>query len=153
MRIERLEMCMAIAKVVAQRGTCDRARVGCVIVDKHGRPVSWGYNGSPAGEPHCDDVGHLMYGDSCIRTVHAEQNAVFYISRTGGPRVEGATIYCTHFPCLNCAKMIVTAGIETLVYERDYRPLDSAPAYQVFAAARTRIYQYNGDYHALKNLG
>ena len=109
---------MGIAFQVARRSTCDRARVGAIIV-KDRRILTTGYNGSPAGLPHCDDVGHLMVGGHCVRTLHAEQNAIIQAA-LHGVSVNGGTIYVTHQPCLTCAKMIINAGIRRVVYAGDY---------------------------------
>ena len=112
------EYFMSIALQVAKRGTCDRAHVGAVIV-KDRRILTTGYNGSPAGLPHCDDVGHLMVEGHCVRTLHAEQNAIIQAAYLG-VSVQGATIYVTHQPCLTCAKMIINAGIRRVVYAGTY---------------------------------
>lgn len=110
---------MKMVDVVKERATCDRLSVGSVIV-KNNKVVSTGYNGSPTGEEHCNDVGCLMDKGSCIRTIHAEMNAIMN-SLENGVRVLGATIYVTHYPCYVCAKHIVQAGIKRVVYKEDYR--------------------------------
>jgi len=121
------EYFMDIVKMVGTRGTCDRGRSGCVIV-KDKRVVSTGYVGSPVGLPHCDDIGHEMHTvthedghDSrhCIRTAHAEQNAIAQAARFG-VSLEGGTLYCKMTPCYACAKMIINAGIKRVVCEQDY---------------------------------
>ena len=110
---------MKIAEDVAVRSTCDRAQVGAVLVkDKH--IISTGYNGSPAGLEHCDDVGHLMIDGHCVRTVHAEVNAIIQAAVFGLTTKE-AVCYVTHFPCLNCTKMLINARISKLVYLNSYR--------------------------------
>lgn len=109
---------MGIARQVARRATCDRAQVGAIIV-KERRILTTGYNGAPAGLPHCDDVGHLMVDGHCLRTLHAEQNAIIQAA-LHGVSVRGGTIYVTHQPCLTCAKMIINAGIVRVVYAGDY---------------------------------
>jgi len=116
------EYFLKMAEVVATRATCDRKHVGAVIVrDNH--PIATGYNGSPPGLAHCDEVGHLLREVdgrmSCFRTTHAEQNAVNTAARFGH-RTEGATIYVTAQPCLNCAKAIITAGIRRVVWAEGY---------------------------------
>lgn len=113
---------MEIAATIAKRATCDRKHVGAVIVrDK--MILSTGYNGSPRGLPHCDDVGHdlrEMGGrQSCVRTVHAESNAVAQAARSG-VSIEGATLYVTACPCLDCAKLVINAGIIRVVYGEFY---------------------------------
>jgi len=109
---------MGIAFAVAQRSTCDRAHVGAIIV-KEKRILTTGYNGAPTGLPHCDDVGHLMVDGHCVRTLHAEQNAIIQAARYG-VSVLGGTIYVTHQPCLTCAKMIINAGLVRVVYAGAY---------------------------------
>ncbi len=122
------EYFMKIVKIVGARGTCDRGRSGCIIV-KNKRIISTGYVGSPVGLPHCDDVGHeihtVTHADGsqtqhCIRTTHAEQNAICQAARFGAP-LEGATIYTKMTPCYVCAKMIISTGIKRVVCETDYQ--------------------------------
>jgi dCMP deaminase len=92
--------------------------VGAVIVrDK--RILTTGYNGSPRGLPHCTEVGCLIVNDHCVRTLHAEQNAIIQ-GALYGVDVSHSTLYVTHQPCLNCAKMIINAGIERVVYAGSY---------------------------------
>lgn len=110
---------MAIARVVATRSTCDRKHVGAVIVrDK--MLLTTGYNGSIRGLPHCDDVGHLMQDAHCIRTVHAEANAIVQAARNG-VRLEAADIYVTASPCFSCFKLIANAGLRRIVFGEFYR--------------------------------
>ncbi len=109
---------MKIAFTVAERSTCDRAHVGAVIV-RDRRILTTGYNGAPAGLPHCDDVGHLMVDGHCVRALHAEQNAIIQAA-LHGVNTADSTIYVTHQPCLTCAKMIINAGIRRVVYAGNY---------------------------------
>lgn len=118
---------MAITKVVGSRGSCDRGRSGCVIT-KENQMIVTGYVGSPRGLPHCDQVGHQMktvrHEDGretqhCVRTAHAEQNALIQAARVGA-RVEGATIYTAMTPCGACTKMIINAGIRRVVCDKRY---------------------------------
>ena len=109
---------MGIALQVARRSTCDRARVGAIIV-KDRRILTTGYNGSPAGLAHCDEIGHLMVNGHCVRTLHAEQNAIIQAA-LHGVGVAGGTMYVTHQPCLTCAKMIINAGIRRVVFAGHY---------------------------------
>ncbi len=109
---------MGIALKVAERSTCDRAHVGAIIV-RDRRILTTGYNGSPSGLPHCDDVGHLIVDGHCVRTLHAEQNAIIQAAYHG-VSVKDGTIYVTHQPCLTCAKMIINAGIKRVVYAGEY---------------------------------
>ncbi len=112
------EYFLRIAFTVAERSTCDRAHVGAVIV-RDRRILTTGYNGAPASLPHCDDVGHLMLDGHCVRALHAEQNAIIQAALHGVGTV-GSMIYVTHQPCLTCAKMIINAGIERVVYAGNY---------------------------------
>lgn len=102
-----------LAEKVATRSTCDRLHVGAVIV-KDRNIVATGYNGSPSGLAHCDDVGHLIKNGRCERTIHAEQNAIIQAAKHG-TTIEGSEIYVTHSPCYTCAKFIITAGIKRVV--------------------------------------
>jgi len=121
------EYFMEIARIVGKRGTCDRGRNGAIIV-KNKRIISTGYVGAPAGLPHCDEVGHLMHevinhdgsiSKHCIRTIHAEQNAIIQAA-LHGVSTDGATIYAKFEPCFTCAKMIINAGIRRVVCEKMY---------------------------------
>ncbi len=110
---------MKIARDVAARSTCDRADVGAVLV-REKRILTTGFNGSPSGQPHCDEAGHLMVDGHCVRTIHAEANAIIQAA-LHGVSSKGATVYVTHFPCLSCAKMLINAGIVRVVYATQYR--------------------------------
>jgi len=113
------EYFMEQAKMVATRATCDRLQVGAIIVrDK--RIIATGYNGSIAGDDHCHDVGCKVVGDHCVRTIHAESNAILQCARFG-VTTEAAGIYITHFPCLQCTKQIIQAGIASVYYAEPYR--------------------------------
>ncbi len=108
-----------IALAVAERSTCDRAHVGAVLVrDK--RILTTGFNGSPAGLPHCDDAGHLLVDGHCVRTIHAETNAIIQAA-LHGVSTKDATCYVTHFPCINCTKTLINAGVTRIVYRNNYR--------------------------------
>lgn len=121
------EYFMSIADQVSTRATCDRGRSGCVIVrDK--QILVTGYVGSPIGLPHCDDVGHLMKkvihddgseSQHCVRTVHAEQNAICQAARLG-ISLTGSTLYCRMTPCRTCAMLIINCGIVRVVCEMKY---------------------------------
>lgn len=110
---------MGLARAAALRSTCDRAQVGSTIV-KDNQILSTGYNGSPAGQPHCSDVGHLMEDGHCIRTIHGEMNAVLMAARHG-VSITKAKIYVTHFPCYHCLKSLINAGITEINYSEGYR--------------------------------
>ncbi|MHA1332325.1 MAG: deoxycytidylate deaminase, partial [Candidatus Hodarchaeales archaeon] len=110
---------MNIAKQVATRSTCDRKSIGAVIVrDK--TILSTGYNGSIRGLAHCDEVGHMMENNHCVRTVHAEANAIAQAAKNG-VSVDKAEIYITASPCWTCFKLLVNAGINKIYYGEFYR--------------------------------
>lgn len=109
---------MSIAFVVAERSTCNRARVGAILVrDK--RILTTGYCGSPMGLSHCHEAGCLMLKGHCVRTLHAEQNAIIQAALLG-VTTSGSTLYVTHQPCFICAKMIINASITRVVYGGEY---------------------------------
>lgn len=117
-----------LADAVSKRVTCDRGRSGCVIVrDK--RILVTGYVGSPAGFPHCDEVGHEIkktveedgrISEHCVRTVHAEQNAICQAAKMG-VSIDGATVYCRMTPCRTCAMLLINCGIKRVYCERKYQ--------------------------------
>ena len=110
---------MNIAHEVATRSTCDRKHVGAVIV--RGKTIlSTGYNGSVRGMHHCDEIGHEMENGHCVRTIHAEANAVVQAARNG-VRIDEAEIYVTASPCYDCFKMIANAGLSSIYYGELYR--------------------------------
>ena len=122
------EYFMTITRQVAERSTCLRAKVGAVIV-RDRSIVSTGYNGAPAGMPHCIDVGCLVYesktptGDvetNCFRTIHAEINAIAQAAKNGAS-IRDADIYITHTPCIHCVKVLINTGIRRIFYEREYK--------------------------------
>ena len=122
------EYFMEVMNAVSKRATCDRGRSGCVIA-RNGQMLTTGYVGSPIGLPHCDDVGHQMkkmlhedgsISEHCVRTVHAEQNAVCQAAKLG-IAIEGATLYCRMTPCRTCAMLIINSGITRVVVERKYQ--------------------------------
>jgi dCMP deaminase len=113
------EYFMNIAREVATRSTCDRKFVGAVLVrDKS--ILATGYNGSIRGLPHCDEEGHLMEEGHCVRTVHAEANAIVQAARNG-VRIDGAGIYVTASPCWGCFRLIANAGVVRVVFGEFYR--------------------------------
>lgn len=118
-RISWHEYFMAQAKLISLRGTCSRLYVGSVIT-RDRRVIAGGYNGSISGDAHCIDVGCKVVDGHCIRTIHAEQNALMQCAKFGVP-TNGAEIYVTHFPCLHCTKLIIQAGIQHIYYETPYR--------------------------------
>lgn len=120
------EYFMSLAKLAAKRSTCDRTHVGCILVNERNRVVATGYNGSVGNKtPHCDDIGHVMRDSHCIATVHAEINCLTECAREG-KSTDNCVAYVTHFPCLNCTKALIQAGIKKIYYENDYRIDDYA---------------------------
>lgn len=134
------EYFMEVAHTIAKRASCDRGRSGCVIArDK--QILVTGYVGSPRGLPHCDEVGHLFktvtHDDGrvtqhCMRTVHAEQNAICQAARMG-IALEGSTLYCRMTPCRTCAMLIINCGIHRVVCEWKYH--EAAETEQMFQEA------------------
>lgn len=119
-RISRESMLSQMVQIAAERSTCLRRKVGSLIV-LDGRILSTGYAGSARGLPHCLDVGCLVGPDGgCLRTIHAEMNAIAFAARYG-IRVEGADLWCSLTPCLACAKLIINSGIKRLIALDDYR--------------------------------
>lgn len=121
------EYFLSIMNAVAQRATCDRGRSGCVIT-RNRRILVTGYVGSLPNMPHCDEDGHdlrkVLHTDGtasehCMRTIHAEQNAICEAARRG-VALEAATLYCRMTPCRVCAMLLISAGIKRVVCERKY---------------------------------
>lgn len=109
---------MAQSHLLALRSTCTRLMVGATIVrDK--RIIAGGYNGSVSGSVHCIDDGCYVIDGHCVRTIHAEANALLQCAKFGVP-TDGADIYVTHFPCLQCCKQLIQSGIQTVIYAEDY---------------------------------
>lgn len=119
---------MTITRQVAERSTCNRAKVGALIArDKN--ILATGYNGSPAGLPHCTEVGCLIYTsttptgeieENCFRTIHAEINAIAQAAKHGAI-IRDADIYITHTPCIHCFKVLINTGVRRIYYERPYK--------------------------------
>ncbi len=128
-RVSWDEYFMGIARQVAERSTCDRKHVGAVIV-KEKNILATGYNGSIAGMPHCDDIGHMMENGHCVATVHAEANAIIQAAKNG-VAIAGASIYVTASPCWNCFKLIANSGIKEIYFGEFYRDE------RIFEVART----------------
>ncbi|MBN2423421.1 MAG: cytidine/deoxycytidylate deaminase family protein [Calditrichaceae bacterium] len=135
------EYFIGLVDEVAKRATCDRGKSGCIIV-KDKRILCTGYVGSPPGFPHCNEVGHQLrqvinedgtISKHCVRTIHAEQNAIAQAARYG-IALEGTTLYCTMEPCRVCAMLIISVGIKKVVAKKRYH-----------AAAETReLFKFAG---------
>lgn len=129
-------MFMNIAKEVSKRSTCKRRKVGAVLIQEN-RIVSIGYNGSPSGLPHCEEIGcYPEHG--CQRTVHAESNCIAFAARKG-IMTEGSVIFTTLSPCKNCAKLLINAGIKEIVYDQEYRITEGI---ELLKEANIVVYNY-----------
>jgi dCMP deaminase len=146
-----------IMERVGARGTCERGMSGCVIV-KDKRIISTGYVGAPSGCKHCDEVGHEMHtvvqedgteSRHCIRTTHAEQNAIAQAARIG-VSTDGAILYCKMTPCYTCAKMIINAGIIRVVALRDYHA--SKRSKEIFEEANVQFNLINNELELYKDM-
>jgi dCMP deaminase len=138
------EYFVQLVPVVAGRATCDRGRSGAVITRDH-RIICSGYVGSPPGLGHCDDVGHLCHNvveddgsirTHCVRTIHAEQNALAQAAKYGLP-LAGTTCYCTMEPCATCAMLLISVGVERVVALRRYHAAQRSR--DLLAAAGVRL--------------
>jgi len=134
------EYFIKICQAVRERATCDRGRNGVVIV-KDKQILTTGYVGSPAGQPHCDEIGHIIketkHQDGkitkhCLRTTHAEINAITQAAKKG-ISIDGATLFTLLEPCLHCAKAITNSGIKRVVCEKEYH--DASEARELFQKA------------------
>ncbi len=112
------EYFLKVAMLVSERATCPRMHCGCVLV-KDKQILSTGYNGSIPGDGHCEDDGCMIVDNHCIRTIHAEMNAILQCS-SHGISTQGSTAYITNMPCTNCSKALITAGIKEIVIFSDY---------------------------------
>lgn len=124
-RLEWDQYFAAQALLISNRATCNRAKVGAVLVKDH-KVIATGYNGSVSGTEHCLDHECLMVEGHCVRTLHAEVNAILQGAERGIPK--GFTAYVTHFPCLNCTKQLLQVGCKRVVYLHKYR-IDDYAAY------------------------
>ena len=138
------EYFLNLCDVIGSRGTCDRGRAGCVVT-KNKRIMTTGYVGSPVGIAHCDEIGHQMksmiHEDNsitkhCVRTAHAEQNAICQAARYG-ISLEDSTLYCKMTPCYMCAKMIINIGIKRVVCSKDYHA--SKDTKELFKQAKIKL--------------
>jgi len=128
------EYFLKLAMLASERATCPRMHCGCVLV-KNKDVVATGYNGSIPGDKHCEDTECLVVDNHCVRTVHAEMNALIQAAKRGHA-IEGATAYVTNMPCTTCAKALVTAGIKRVVVFSDYH---DTLATKFFAKAEVTI--------------
>jgi dCMP deaminase len=134
------EYFMEIARTVATRATCPRARVGAVLTRER-RILTTGYNGAPRGIAHCTDAGCIMVDGHCQRATHAEANAIVQ-GALHGVGLAGATAYCTHQPCSGCSKLLISAGVVRIVYADAY---PDAVGDALLAEAGVELVQYVAD--------
>jgi dCMP deaminase len=120
MTIPVQEYYLRIAHATSLRSSCERAKVGCIIVTPNGTMFT-GYNGSLSGQPHCDKETCTFKGN-CIRTIHAEMNAIERATRAGYNKesLRGSAVYVTHHPCYSCAKALSAWGLDYIIYNKDY---------------------------------
>lgn len=151
------EYFMEIMDTVSKRATCDRGRSGCVIAKDNQLLVS-GYVGSPKGLPHCDEAGHILkkvmhidegdrVSEHCVRTVHAEQNAICQAAKRG-IALDGATIYCRMTPCRTCTMLIINCGIVRVVCQRKYQLAQESE--EMLAMAGIDIHYFSEEVQAYK---
>lgn len=139
---------MVQAALLASRSTCKRLSVGAVLVrDK--RIIAGGYNGSVSGDDHCIDEGCYLRDGHCVRTIHAEMNAILQCARFG-MSTDGASLYVTDFPCLQCTKSLLQAGIKEINYIRNYHNDDYAM--KLIKLKNVRLRQINLDQDILDQV-
>lgn len=140
---------MEVADAISKRATCDRGKSGCVIA-KDKQILATGYVGSPIGFPHCDEAGHEMrkvidesgsISSHCVRTVHAEQNAICQAAKRG-VSIDGSTVYCRMTPCRTCAMLLINCGVQRIFAERKYHK--GRESELMFKKAKIKLeYKYN----------
>jgi len=140
MRVSWDDYFMNIAREVATRATCDRKHVGCVIV-RAKTILATGYNGSVRGLPHCDEAGHMMEDGHCVRTIHAEVNAIVQAARHG-TAIDGSTLFVTASPCWPCFRTIANSGIRRIVFGEFYR---DERVFEVAKALGIELAELNAD--------
>ncbi|WHO86257.1 ComE operon protein 2 [Limosilactobacillus oris] len=147
-RIDWDQYFMVQAALLASRSTCKRLSVGAVLVrDK--RIIAGGYNGSVSGDDHCIDEGCYLRDGHCVRTIHAEMNAILQCARFG-MSTDGASLYVTDFPCLQCTKSLLQAGIKEINYIRNYHNDDYAM--KLIKLKNVRLRQINLDQDILGQI-
>ena len=133
------EYFLEIADLVSTRATCPRLHVGAVLVRER-MIVSSGYNGSPRKTDQCDEVGCRLVNGHCVRTVHAEANAVLQAAHHG-ISTKGTTLYTNFFPCEHCVMALINAGVERIVYREMYKNLDQPYSRKLLRQAGVKIVQ------------
>lgn len=157
MRKSWVEYFFSILNTVAERSTCDRGKCGCIIVDENNCIVSTGYVGSLPGFKHCDQVGHELKlvkhsngteTEHCVRTIHAEQNAVCQAARAGRS-LDGTVAYSTICPCRVCAQILITSGIKTVLFQNYYAVHEGL---LLLLQSNVRVYDYNSKTKEVTNI-
>ena len=123
MRMQRETYFMKIAELTAERGTCNKLKVGAVLT-KNNRVIALGYNGAPSGFGHCEEIGCLEIDNHCKRALHAEGNLVTFCARQG-IRTKGSALYSTHRPCSDCLKLLIAARVTQVLYKEDYKNVEA----------------------------
>jgi len=151
------EYFIQLAELIGSRGTCDRGRAGCVIT-KNKRILATGYVGAPVGLPSCDEIGHELHtvtqkdgttSQHCIRTSHAEQNAINNAARIG-VAIEDGVLYCKMTPCYKCAQSIINSGIKRVVTAKDYH--GGGRSKEIFQAAGVEFVLLNSEMETYSNM-
>jgi len=151
-RMTRHEYFMEIAILTSKRATCPRAHVGAIAV-KNRHIIMSSYNGSPPHAQHCEDVGCKVVNNHCIRTIHAETNLITNCAKMG-ISLDGATVYVTHKPCAFCTKLLISAGVEYVIYRQNMVDKDLLPEYQqLINIAQLKEVEENERGIVLKNTG
>lgn len=140
---------MSQSMLLAMRSTCTRLSVGATIV-REKRVISGGYNGSVSGDVHCNDHGCYLIDGHCARTVHAEMNALLQCAKFG-VKTEGADIYVTHFPCLQCTKTIIQSGIRKIYFLKNYH--NHSYALKLLEQANIKVEQVAVPENLFQNIG
>lgn len=141
------EFWFTIALFYSTRGTCDRLRTACILVDKNKHLVGAGYNGSLPGSPHCDEVGHLMVDGHCLRTLHSEVNAILHSAGD----LEGASAYMIGEPCIDCVKKLLSKKVKRILFTTAYDNQERGGQY-IFDLAKSQgaeIKKVEIDFHEL----
>lgn len=151
------EYFLGLLDPIGARATCNRGRSGSVIVSQDNTILATGYVGSPPGQPHCDDIGHLMktlihedgrQSQHCMRTLHAEENAILQAGKEG-IKLGGTTIYSKMVPCYNCAMRICRVGIKRVVAQKRYHA--DGPSMELFKNAGVQVLVIDNNVEAYKN--
>lgn len=140
-RLSRNSYYLLMAKIASYRATCTRARHGCVLVDQEShRVVSIGYNGTPPGKPHCEDegIGCMLVDGHCVRTIHAEIQAIARIKSGFKPLIA----YVTGTPCINCYKALVAINVQEIHCVELYQDKDRDKLVEFYGIP---IYRHNMD--------